>query len=189
LTFDSDFDEILGNFDYFNSRLMKRFQTEIDEIFKEIKNGKIKGAWETREINEPGVKGYIIQGRFGTDQAQEPFEPLRPPRRRPLPEKPFELPKDAPEETREPLTDIFEEENATKIYVELPGEEKEEIHIEITEDSIEVKTRNFYKMIELPNKHITKETITSKYKNGILEITIPKKIRLRKEDAEKEKQV
>lgn len=189
MTFDNDFEEIFGNFDVFSNRFMKRFQSEIDEIFKEIKSGKIKGTFETREINEPEVKGYIIQGRFGLDQTSEPFEPLKPSRRRPLPEKPFELPKDTLKETREPLTDIFEEEDATKVYMELPGEEKEEIHLKVAEDTIEIKAKNFYKMIELPNKHIDKKTITSKYKNGVLEITIPKQTVIRKKDAEKERLV
>jgi len=184
---DNDFDEIF-NLDVFNSGFVKRFQREIDEIFKEIKNGKIKGTWETREINQPGVKGYIIQGHFGTDESLEPFEPLKPSKRRPLPEKPFELPKNALKETREPLTDIFEEGNATKIYVELPGEEKEDVHLKATEDSIEIKAKNFYKMIELPNRRADKKAITSKYKNGVLEVTIPKK-ELRKNDAEKERLV
>jgi HSP20 family molecular chaperone IbpA len=189
LTFDSDFDEIFGDFDIFSNRFMKRFQGEIDEIFKEIKNGKIKGTFETREINEPGVKGYIIQGRFGLDHTSEPLEPLKPSRRRPLPEKPFELPEGALKKMREPLTDIFEEENATKIYVELPGEEKEDIVLKVTEDSVEVKAKSFCKMIKLPNRHIAKETVSSKYKNGMLEITIPKKTELRKKDAEEEKAV
>jgi HSP20 family protein len=189
LSFDSDFDEIFGDFDFFNTKFMKRFQSQMDEIFKEIKNGKLDGTWETRQIKEPSVNGFIIMGRFSSDQAQEPFEPLKPLRRRPMPENPFELPKNAPRETREPLTDIFEEENATKIYVELPGEEKEDIHLKVTEDSIEVKAKNFHRIIDLPNRHIAKETVTSKHKNGVLEITIPKKMGLRKKDAEKERMV
>lgn len=187
MTFDNDFEEIFGNFDFFSNRFMKRFQSEIDEIFREIKNGKLKGTFETREINEPGAKGYIIQGHFGLDQTSEPLEPLKPSRRRPLPEKPFELPEAALKEMREPLTDIFEEDNATKIYVELPGEEEEDIHLKVTEDSVEVKARNFYKTIELPTRHIAKETVSSKYKNGVLEITIPNNTKLRKKDAEKER--
>jgi len=189
LSSDSDFDRIFGNFNLFTSRFMKRFHSEIDEIFKDVKNGKIKGTLETREINEPGVKGYIIQGRFDSDEALEPIEPLKPLKRRPLPERPFELSEDALKETREPLTDIFEEEDATKIYIELPGEEKEDIHLKVTEDGIEVKAKNFYKMIELPNRHSDKQKVSSKYKNGVLEITIPKQTRLQKKDSEKERLV
>jgi HSP20 family protein len=189
MSFDSDFEEIFGDWGIFNSKSMKRIQREMDEIFKDIKNGKIRGTWETREIKEPGVNGFIIMGRFGSDEALEPFEPLKPQRRRPMPERPFELPRTALEETREPLTDIFEQENTTKIYVELPGEEEGDISLEAKPDGIEVKAKNFYKMIELPNRHIAKETIISKCKNGVLEITIPKKKEIRPKDTEKERLV
>jgi len=91
LSFDDDFNEIFGDFEVFNSKLMKRFNSELDEIFKEIKNGKIKGEWEAKEINEPGVKGYAIRGVFGSNKTLEPFEPLKPSRRRPLPERPFDF--------------------------------------------------------------------------------------------------
>ena len=185
---DEDFDDIFNDFDFFNSRFIKKLQNGMDELFKEIKNGKLEGTWETREITEPSVKGHIFQGRFGTHEAPEPLDPLKPLKRRPAPEKPFELLKKAQDETREPLTDIFEEENATKIYVELPGEEKENIHLKVTNEGIEVKAKNFYKMIELPNKLVEQKPLPLEYKNGVLEITVPKKIRLRREDAEKQKQ-
>ena len=186
---DNDFDEITGDFDFFSDKFMKKFYAEIDEIFKEIKNGKLKGTLETREINEPGVKGYIIQGHFGTDETSEPLEPLKPLKRRPLPEKPFELSKDALKETREPLTDIFEEDKATKIYVELPGEEKEDIQLKVTEDGIEVKAENFCKMIKLHNRHLNKQEMSSKYRNGMLEITIPKQTRPWNKETGKERLV
>ena len=189
MTFEDDFEDIFKGFDFFNNKLMKRFQSEIDEVFKEIKSGKIKGTWETREINEPGVKGYIIQGRFGSDRMLEPFEPLKPLRRRPMPEKPFELSKKVLKETREPLTDVFEEEDATRIYVELPGEKRDDIRLNFEEGNIEIRTRNFHKLIEVPAKHIAEETIKTEYKNGVLKITIPKNVELRKEDAGKEKMV
>jgi HSP20 family molecular chaperone IbpA len=154
---------------------MKMLELEVDEILKMANSGKLEGTWETREINEPGVKGFIIRGRFGTDNAQEPLEPLKPSKRRPLPENPFELPKRALNETREPLTDVFEEEKAIKIYVELPGEEKDDIKLNVKEGNAEIKAKNFYKVIELPNKPIDSKAVSSEYKNGVLKVTIPKK--------------
>jgi HSP20 family protein len=189
LSFEDDFDEIFGDYDFFNGKFMKKIQKDIEEIFKSVKSGKLKGTWETREINEPGVKGYIFRGRFGSDEALEPLEPLKPLKRRPMPEKPFELPNAAFKEVREPLTDVFEEENAIKIYVELPGEEKEDIQLNVNGGNVEVKTKNFYKKIELPNKNIVRETATSEYKNGVLKITILKNVNLRKEDADKQRMV
>jgi HSP20 family molecular chaperone IbpA len=91
-----------------------------------------------------------------------------------LPEEPFELSKEAFRETSEPLTDIFEEENAVKIYVELPGEEEENIHLRTTQEGVEVKGENFYKMLRLRGRNLDKQMISSKYRNGVLEITIPR---------------
>jgi HSP20 family molecular chaperone IbpA len=189
LTFDDDFEDFFGDFNIFDDRLMKRMRKEMDQIIKDIENGKVKGTWEKKEINEPGVKGFMIQGRFGTIDSMEPLEPMKPQRRRPLPENPFELPRKALKETREPLADIFEEEDGTKIYVELPGEEKDDIQLDFKDNSMEIKAKSFYKTIELPRRPIDKEAVKTEYKNGVLQITIPKKIQLRKEDASKEKTV
>lgn len=175
MSFYEDFRETLKDLESYHSRLMKMLELEIDEILKMANSGELKGTWETREINEPGAKGFIIRGRFGTDKAFEPLEPLKPSKRRPLPENPFELPKKALNETREPLTDVFEEEKAIKIYVELPGEEEDDIKLDAKEGNVEIKARSFYKMIKLPNKPIDAKAVSSEYKNGVLKVTIPKK--------------
>ncbi len=188
MSFDDDFDEIFGNFDIFK-KFVKKSQGEFDEILKKIRSGAMKGIWEIKEINEPGVKGYAIQGRFGTDETADPFEPLKPLKRRPLPENPFEVPKTALKEVREPLVDVFEESNAIKIYAELPGEEKDDIKVNIAGDKIEIKAENFYKIANLPSTHLAIESMSSEYKNGVLEITIPKRKALREKDARKTKMI
>jgi len=175
LAFNDDFGDIFENLDALNRRLMKRFQKEIDEIFREIGSEKIKGTWETKEINEPQAKGFIIQDRFSFDESLEPLEPLKPPKRRPLPKIPFTLSKNVVEDSREPLTDIFDKEDAITIYVELPGEEKEDIQLHLREDGLEVKAKNFFKIIKLPKSNLETDPLTSEYKNGVLKITISKK--------------
>lgn len=187
--FDANFDEIFENFGLLNSRFTKKIQEEIDAMLKEANSGKLKGTWKTKEINEPGMKGWIFMGSFGSDKALEPLDPSKPQKKRPIPERPFEFSKNMPEETREPLTDVFEAEKATKIYLELPGEEKEDIQLKAEEGSIEVKAKNFYKKIDVPNNNVSTEKMTSDYKNGVLTITLPKKISLRKEDTAREKTV
>ncbi|MDH5635833.1 MAG: Hsp20/alpha crystallin family protein, partial [Candidatus Bathyarchaeota archaeon] len=108
--------------------------------------------------------------------------PMRP---RPEPQRPFEVQESALEETREPLADIFEEEKAIKIYVEVPGEEKDDIQLNVTAGNVEVKAKRFYKMIDLPTSNIDIEKASSKYKNGVLEVTIPKKEKTLKNDTRK----
>jgi HSP20 family protein len=189
MSFNDDFDEMFSGFDAFDSQFFKKMRAQIDNILKQIKNGELEGTLEKREIKDPNVDGFIIIGRFGSNKALEPFEPIKPLNRRPLPENPFELPKTSQKEIREPLTDIFEADNATKIYIELPGEEKEDIRLDVVNNGIEIRANNFYKKIKLPNMNVPKEVLSTNYKNGVLEITIPKKPKLRKEDTKKEKLV
>ena len=62
--------------------------------------------------------------------------------------------------------------------VELPGVEKKDIELSGTEDkltiSVDTPERKYFKEVELPVKVDSKKA-TSKYKNGVLDITIPKK--------------
>jgi HSP20 family protein len=80
-------------------------------------------------------------------------------------------------EEREPLVDIVETNEDIHIVAELPGVEKTEIKLHGTEDSltISVDTPNYkyYKEVSLPVKVRVKEAKSS-YKNGVLEVIIPK---------------
>jgi len=180
-----------GEFDVFNSDLKKIIQRMMSEIEKATKNGDLKGKWKINEIDRDGVKGYSIQGRFGSDQPWEPldpfnpFEPLNPMRPRPRPQRPFEVPESTLKETSEPLTDILEDEKTIKIYFEVRGEDKKDIQLNVTAGKVEVKAKNFYKMINLPTSNISLEKASSKYKNGVLEVTIPKKENTLENDSRK----
>jgi len=151
----TDFDEIFGDKDSYFKKLSKRMLKEMEEIEKAIKSGKLQGEWEVKPIEEPSVKGYVARGRF---QLGEPLT----------------LPKQAVDEVREPLTDVFEEQDHVKLYVELPGVEKNDIQLNVAEGRAEVKAKNFYKVIDLPTRDIEFEKATANYKNGVLEVNIPK---------------
>jgi HSP20 family molecular chaperone IbpA len=185
-----NFDEIFGDFE-FNNEFMKSIKREFNEIENMIKSGKLRGKWDVKKIDEPGRKGYVIQGRFWSDQPLEPlepfnpFEPLNPVRRRPVPKRPFEIKEGDLKETREPLTDVFEEDETVKIYVELPGENKDDIQLNVSVGKVEVKAKNFYKMIDLPTSNVNLENAASKYKNGVLEVTIPKNKKTHEKDTRK----
>jgi HSP20 family molecular chaperone IbpA len=173
-----NFDELFEYFGKFNKQFMDRIQKEIDETEKTIKKSELKGNWDIKKIDEPGVKGFIIQGKFWTDESFEtfdPLEPLRPRIRKPFPEKPLELNADDSDEIRKPLTDLFEENNSIRIFAELPGEEEGDIKLDFNKDKVEIKSKKFNKTVTLPTENIDKEKTTTKYKNGVLEITIPKK--------------
>jgi HSP20 family molecular chaperone IbpA len=189
MSFDDDFDEVFDGTHIFDSKSMKRVQDRLNKMIDDIKKGRIGGDWEIEQIDQPGIKGYAIRGHFSMKEPLEPLQPLKPLRRRPTPETPFEVRKHALEKKRDLITDIFEEEDAIRVYAELPGEEKDDIKLNIKDGSIEIKTKNFCKRIELPNKNVATEAVTSQYKNGVLEVRIPKRKQLRAEDLHKTRMV
>ena len=181
---DDDFRDLFDDFDIFS--VIRKSQNEMEKILKRIGDGALNGNWEIRQIDEPDMKGFTIRGRFGTETPMlplDPIEPIRPSKRRPLPEKPFEISKTALKEMREPLVDIFEEDSQLKVYVELPGVEKEDIKLDFGKDCVEVKARNFYRTIQLPHGNTQMNDVSTEYKNGVLEIKMPKVKKLREKDA------
>lgn len=81
-------------------------------------------------------------------------------------------------EKREPLADVINTDGEVRVIVELPGVEKKDIKLSGTENkltiSVDTPERKYFKEVELPAKVDSKKA-TSKYKNGVLDITIPKK--------------
>ncbi len=174
--YSDDFDEIFGELREFMKKMRMQKMNGAEDT---LKDGEPQGNWDVKEIDEPNVKGYAIQGRFWTTQPNEapsPFEPFEPEPfdRHPMPQRPFALPH-APSDKPEPLVDIFNEEKTIRVYVELPGEEKDNIKLNIAGNKIEVKANRFYKLIDLPQESIDLDRTSSKYNNGVLEIAIPKK--------------
>lgn len=78
---------------------------------------------------------------------------------------------------REPLTDIMEEEGRIRIIVELPGVDKEDIHLNASERSLSInvdtENRKFSKRMELPCE-VDPDSAKAKYNNGVLEILLDK---------------
>ena len=145
----------------FYKRLMNHMFREMQDFEKAIRSGQLHGNWDIKPINKPGMKGYVAQGRFhfGGKPTNNP---------RPIPRRLLR------EDTRDSLTDIFDEEEHVKMYMELPGVDKKDIQLDITERFIEVKAKNFAKRAELPTSSVDVEQATASYKNGVLQVTIPK---------------
>ena len=84
----------------------------------------------------------------------------------------------AVKDKREPLADVMDADSQVRVIVELPGVEKEDIKLSGTEDkltiSVDTPQRKYFKELELPATVDSKKA-TSKYKNGVLDVTIPKK--------------
>jgi HSP20 family protein len=80
---------------------------------------------------------------------------------------------------REPLADVTTTDKEVKVVVEMPGVSKENIKINVYDNSVELTTagtegRKYHEVIEVPPETDI-ETATSTYKNGILEVAFKKK--------------
>lgn len=99
----------------------------------------------------------------------------------------------APAEYREPFIDVIETEKAVIATAEMPGLEKKDIKINITDDRLEISAEtsseekkeekgyvyrerssaSYYRAISLPSP-VNPDEAKASYKNGVLEITMPK---------------
>ncbi len=81
-------------------------------------------------------------------------------------------------EQREPLVDVMETDGEVKVIAELPGVEKKDITLHGTKNtlmiSVDTPQRKYYKEVEMPTE-IEPKQAKSSYKNGVLEVTVPKK--------------
>ena len=113
-----------------------------------------------------GVYGFTINTAGGGTPKVETFGNIRK-----TPEGPVV------DEEREPLTDLFDEENEIIVISEMPGIEETDIKIDLKEDILEIsaigKHRTYRKEMLLPLK-MNKSNLQHKFTNGILEIKISK---------------
>ena len=81
---------------------------------------------------------------------------------------------------REPLTDIIEGDEDVFITVEIPGVVKNDIDLNVTENSVEITVndlnRKYHKLIELPCDVLPNESKAT-YNNGVLDVNIKRKER------------
>ena len=81
------------------------------------------------------------------------------------------------EEEREPITDVFDEKGEVVVMAEMPGITEEGISLDLKGDILAIKAvnghRSYYKEVLLPSK-VRPDTLTSNYKNGVLEVRIKK---------------
>lgn len=95
---------------------------------------------------------------------------------------------------KEPLMDIIDEKDHYKVVMEMPGINKEDIDVQVSEDALTVKAEvkheekkenegyyyrerrygSFQRTIALPGEVVPEQT-KAEYKNGILELRLKKK--------------
>lgn len=170
--FSSFFEEIDEMF-----REMERlFEREFEDLSKMVPKDLVRERIlpDGRRIQEwgPFVYGYSIRiGPDGKPEIRE-FGNIKPGAARPG------RPSISIKEEREPLVDIINTDGEIKVIAEIPGVEKEDIKLHGTETSLTISVdtpqRKYYKEVELPEKVDPKQA-KSTYKNGVLEVSLPKK--------------
>ena len=113
-----------------------------------------------------GVFGFSVKSAVGGKPVVEPFGNIKRTPKGPTIEK-----------EREPITDIFDEEDEIIVMAEMPGINADDIKLDLKEDILDISAQNedrkYHKEVLLPGK-IQAETLQSSYKNGILEIKMKK---------------
>jgi HSP20 family protein len=150
--------------------LFKGIEKLIDLAGKVSEDGEIhkEGEIDLEHLKKgmKGVYGFTVKSVAGSGPKVETFGNIK---------KTPEGPK--VEEEREPITDIFDEENEMIVIAEIPGVSENEISLELKEDILEISamgsSRKYHKEVLLPAKGKS-DHLTSSYNNGILEIRIKK---------------
>jgi HSP20 family protein len=161
--FFEDMDKMFREIEKMMEEEFKTFTSRVPKDY--VRERKLPDGTTVREWG-PFVYGYSVKiGPDGKPEIRE-FGNVKPSRLGPQ-----------VKEEREPLVDVIETDGEIHIVAELPGVEKDDIKLHGTEDSLTISVdtpqRKYYKEVTLPAKVKVKEAKTQ-YKNGVLEITLPK---------------
>ena len=170
--FFGDIDEILKDMEEMMEKEFKEFTSRLPKDLK--RERKLPDGTTIHEWG-PFVYGYSMTiGPDGKPKIRE-FGNVKPS----LKPEAFGLtrPSLAVKEEREPLVDVINTNGEIHVVAELPGVEKENIKLHGTEEtltiSVDTPKRKYFKEIQMPAKIEPKNSKTV-YKNGVLEVTIPK---------------
>lgn len=145
--------------------MIKRFDESMPAEFRDLVREEKTPMGVSRRYG-PFVYGFSYTAEPGKEPTFREFGNIRPSYRG-----------IEPSQGREPLVDVMEENDRYKIFVELPGVEKESVKLDVAESSVEIKTNDehkFYKMIYLDSA-IDPESAKASYKNGVLSVEMEKK--------------
>ncbi len=145
--------------------MIKRFEESVPPEYEELVTEERTPFGVTRRYG-PFVYGFSYTAEPGKEPVFREFGNIRPSRRG-----------IEPSLGREPLVDIMEEKDKYKIFIELPGVDKEKVELDVADTSVQVKTKDekkFYKMIELESA-VDPDSAKASYKNGILTLELDKK--------------
>ena len=162
--FFGDIDDMFKEMERMMDEELKDFTEKVPKEY--IKERKLPDGSTVKELG-PFVHGYSMKiGPDGKPEIQE-FGNIK------------KSLKGTPEvkEEREPLVDIVDTDKEIHVVAELPGVEKTDIKLHGTDDSLTISVDTpqykYLKDVGLPSKVKVQEA-KSTYKNGVLEVVLPK---------------
>ncbi len=165
MSFFEDFDKMWKRLRKFFEEMEREMFEDFERMFKEFEKRPFMGPGKPRYY----YYGFEISiGPDGKPRVRE-FGNIRP----------REGTKPIIQEEVEPLTDVIEEEDKIKVVMDLPGVNKEDIRIRVSEDGKKVivsatDDRKYYKEIDLP-AIVDPSKSKATYRNGVLTIELEKK--------------
>ncbi len=170
--FFGDMEEMMRDIEDMMEKEFREFKTRVPKDL--VRESKLPDGSTTHEWG-PFVYGYSMTvGPDGKPKIREfgNIKPSRKPEAFGLTRPSLDIKKE-----REPLVDVISTDGEIKVVAELPGVEKEEIKLHGTEGtltiSVDTPSRKYFKEVIVPAKIDPKKAKTN-YKNGVLEVTIPK---------------
>ena len=145
--------------------MIQRFEESMPTEFNELVREEKTPSGVSRRYG-PFVYGFSYTAKPGKEPIFQEFGNIKPSHRG-----------IEPSEGREPLVDVMSEKDKYKIFAELPGVEKDQVKLDVADDSVQIKTddeKKFYKMIYLDST-IDPDSAKASYKNGILTLELDKK--------------
>lgn len=169
--------------DMFDDRKKRRngsFDEDFENLFRQIMKmweNKLRNfSFDQLEPGKPYVYGFDLQvGHDGKPTINE------------FGNHPDKMIKDKQFESKEiePSAEVIESDKNVSITVDIPGVEKEDIDLNITDNALEITVdnpkRKYNKKINLPCDVIHKKTQVT-YKNGVLDVTIKRRKRKKDQD-------
>jgi HSP20 family protein len=157
-----------GGFDVGLGGILKGFGDLVEKLGELAKTG--EQLSRTGEIHGPGkevkgIYGFTIKTGLGDDRPRvEPFGNIR---------KDRESGHTVVQEVREPVVDVFEEEDHVLVLAEMPGVSAEDVQITVEDDLLTISAergdKEYRKEVLLPVKSTREKTQVS-CNNGVVEI-------------------
>lgn len=145
--------------------MIRRFEESMPEDFEEFVREEETPGGVSRRYG-PFVYGFSYTAEPGKEPVFQEFGNIKPSHRG-----------IEPSQGREPLVDVMNEKDKFRIFVELPGVDKDKVKLDVAEDSVQIRTedeKKFYKMINLESA-VDAESAKASYRNGVLTIELDKR--------------